>query len=88
MATELTILNKSDVPPFPLDSKVANEDLRLNYRYLDLRRAEMRENLRIRHRVAKAARDFLDNEGYLEIETPILSNPTPEGAVISLFLRG
>ena len=80
VASELTILNKSDVPPFPLDSKVANEDLRLSYRYLDLRRAEMGQNLRIRHRVTKAARDFLDEGGFLEIETPILSNPTPEGA--------
>jgi aspartyl-tRNA synthetase len=80
VANELTILNKSDVPPFPLDSKLANEDLRLTYRYLDLRRAEMGQNLRTRHRVTKAARDFLDEAGFLEIETPILSNPTPEGA--------
>jgi aspartyl-tRNA synthetase len=80
IASELKVLNKSDVPPFPLDSKVANEDLRLSYRYLDLRRAEMGQNLRTRHRVTKAARDFLDEGGFLEIETPILSNPTPEGA--------
>jgi aspartyl-tRNA synthetase len=80
VASELTILNKSEVPPFPLDSKLANEDLRLTYRYLDLRRAEMGQNLRTRHRVTKAARDFLDEAGFLEIETPILSNPTPEGA--------
>jgi len=80
IATELTVLNKSDVPPFPLDSKVANEDLRLTYRYLDLRRAEMTQNLKLRHRVVKATRDYLDERGYLEIETPILSNPTPEGA--------
>jgi aspartyl-tRNA synthetase len=80
VASRLTILNKADVPPFPLDSKVANEDLRLSYRYLDLRRAEMGQNLRTRHRVTKAARDYLDEAGFLEIETPILSNPTPEGA--------
>jgi len=80
VASRLAILNKSDVPPFPLDSKIANEDLRLSYRYLDLRRAEMGQNLRTRHRVTKAARDFLDEAGFLEIETPILSNPTPEGA--------
>ena len=80
IATELTVLNKSDVPPFPLDSKIANEDLRLAYRYLDLRRAEMTQNLKVRHRVVKATRDYLDERGYLEIETPILSNPTPEGA--------
>ena len=80
IACELTILNKSDVPPFPLDSKLANEDLRLNYRYLDLRRSEMAQNLKTRHRVTKATRDYLDEKGFLEIETPILSNPTPEGA--------
>jgi aspartyl-tRNA synthetase len=80
IAGEITILNKSDVPPFPLDSKLANEDLRLNYRYLDLRRSEMAQNLKTRHRVVKATRDFLDEKGFLEIETPILSNPTPEGA--------
>ena len=80
VASELTILNKADVPPFPLDSKVANEDLRLTYRYLDLRRAEMAQNLRTRHRIVKATRDYLDERGFLEIETPVLSNPTPEGA--------
>ena len=80
IATELKVLNKAEVPPFPLDSKIANEDLRLTYRYLDLRRAEMTQNLKLRHRVVKATRDYLDERGYLEIETPILSNPTPEGA--------
>jgi aspartyl-tRNA synthetase len=80
IASELKVLNKADVPPFPLDSKVANEDLRLSYRYLDLRRADMLSNLKTRHRVVKATRDFLDEAGYLEIETPVLSNPTPEGA--------
>jgi aspartyl-tRNA synthetase len=80
VASELEVLNRSEVPPFPLDSKIANEDLRLTYRYLDLRRNEMAQNLRLRHRVVKATRDFLDEAGYLEIETPILSNPTPEGA--------
>ncbi len=80
VATSLVVLNKSEVPPFPLDSKVANEDLRLAYRYLDLRRNEMARNLALRHRVVKATRDYLDERGFLEIETPILSNPTPEGA--------
>ncbi|MEO8352861.1 MAG: aspartate--tRNA ligase [Chthoniobacteraceae bacterium] len=80
IASELKVLNKSDVPPFPLDSKVANEDLRMQYRYLDLRRFEMAANLRTRHRLTKATRDYLDEAGYLEIETPVLSNPTPEGA--------
>jgi aspartyl-tRNA synthetase len=80
IASVLQVLNKSDVPPFPLDSKVANEDLRMHFRYLDLRRGEMTQNLKLRHRVAKATRDYLDEAGFLEIETPILSNPTPEGA--------
>ncbi len=80
VATALTVLNKADVLPFPIEGKVSNEDLRLEYRYLDLRRADMRTNLRLRHRVTKAARDHFDEQGFLEIETPILSNPTPEGA--------
>jgi aspartyl-tRNA synthetase len=80
VATELAVLNKSDVPPFPIDARVANEDLRLEYRYLDLRRPEMAANLRLRHRVVKAIRDVMDAEGFLEIETPILSKSTPEGA--------
>lgn len=80
IAETLTILNKSDVLPFQLDARIANEDLRLEYRYLDLRRPEMATNLKLRHRVSKATRDYLDEQGFLEIETPILSNPTPEGA--------
>jgi aspartyl-tRNA synthetase len=80
VACELRVLNKSDVPPFPLDDPSVNEDLRLQYRYLDLRTAPMQKNLKLRHRITKASRDFLDEEGYLEIETPVLSNPTPEGA--------
>lgn len=80
IATALTVLNKSDVLPFQIEGKVSNEDLRLEYRYLDLRRPEMARNLRLRHRVTKAARDYFDEQGYLEVETPILSNPTPEGA--------
>ncbi len=80
IATALHVLNKADVPPFPLDDPSVNEDLRLQYRYLDLRTAPMLRNLRLRHRVVKATRDYLDEGGFLEIETPILSNPTPEGA--------
>ena len=80
IAGELTLLNKADVPPFPLDDPSVNEDLRLQYRYLDLRTLRMQKNLRLRHRVTKAARDYMDSQGFLEIETPILSNPTPEGA--------
>ena len=80
VATALTVLNKADVPPFPLDDPKVNEDLRLEYRYLDLRTAPMQRNLKLRHRIVKATRDYLDDAGFLEIETPILSNPTPEGA--------
>jgi aspartyl-tRNA synthetase len=80
VASELDVLNKSDVLPFPLDARVANEDLRLEYRYLDLRRPEMAANLRLRHRVTKTIRDVMDGEGFYEIETPVLSKSTPEGA--------
>ncbi len=80
VAEELTVLNKAEVLPFPLDEKIANEDLRLAHRYLDLRRPEMAANLRLRHRVVKTVRDVLDAEGFFEIETPILSKSTPEGA--------
>ncbi len=78
--TSLTILNRADVLPFPLDGEVSNEDLRLTYRYFDLRRPQLTRNLRTRHRVTKATRDYLDAEGFVEIETPILSKSTPEGA--------
>ncbi len=80
IASELRVLNKADVPPFPLDDPSVNEDLRLQYRYLDLRTAHMQRNIKLRHRVVKATRDYLDEQGFLEIETPVLSNPTPEGA--------
>jgi aspartyl-tRNA synthetase len=77
---QLRILNRAEDLPFPIDAEIHNEDLRLTYRYYDLRRPELSRNLRVRHRVAKATRDFLDSQGYLEIETPILSKSTPEGA--------
>src|SRR5437868_2950804 len=77
---ELRILNRADDLPFPVDAEIHNEDLRLTYRYYDLRRPELSRNLRIRHRAAKATRDYLDSQGYIEIETPILSKSTPEGA--------
>ena len=80
VADSLTVLNKADVPPFPLDEEIGNEDLRLSYRYLDLRRPRLLRNIQQRHRVVKAVRDYLDDAGFLEIETPILSKSTPEGA--------
>ena len=76
----LQILNRADVLPFPLDSDPSNEDLRLSYRYFDLRRPSITRNLRMRHRITKATRDYLDEQGFVEIETPILSKSTPEGA--------
>jgi aspartyl-tRNA synthetase len=80
VATGLNILNRSDVLPFPIDSDVGNEDLRLMHRYLDLRRPSMFRTLKTRHIVAKVTREYLDRNGYLEIETPVLSKSTPEGA--------
>jgi len=80
LPARLTILNHAEPLPFPLDAEVSNEDLRLTYRYFDLRRPQMTRNLRTRHRVTKATRDYLDMQGFLEIETPILSKSTPEGA--------
>lgn len=84
MARSLEILNQADVLPFPVDdpevaSKV-NEELRLKYRYLDLRRPEMARNLRLRSKVATATRVYFDEQGFLEVETPILFKSTPEGA--------
>jgi aspartyl-tRNA synthetase len=79
----LTILNPSETPPFPIEESSgaqAGEDLRLQYRYLDLRRPMMAKNLILRHKVAKAVRDYFDKNGFLEVETPILFKSTPEGA--------
>jgi aspartyl-tRNA synthetase len=80
VASSLNILNRSVVLPFPLDSEVGNEDLRLAHRYLDLRRPALVRNLKARHLAAKVTREYLDRHGYLEVETPILSKSTPEGA--------
>jgi len=80
VAASLNILNRAEVLPFPLDSEVSNEDLRLSHRYLDLRRPSMIRNLRIRHRLQQATRAYMDEQGFLEVETPILSKSTPEGA--------
>jgi aspartyl-tRNA synthetase len=76
----LLILNRADTLPFPIDAEPQNEDLRMTYRYYDLRRARLARNLRLRHIAAKATRDYLDSQGYVEVETPILSKSTPEGA--------
>ncbi len=80
VASKLEIVNKADVLPFQLDKELSNEDIRMKYRYLDLRRPRMAKNIRQRSKITSAARRYLDDSGFFEIETPILSNPTPEGA--------
>ena len=82
-AKELSILNDARTPPFQLDASgdaLASEDLRLKYRYLDLRRPQLQANLRLRHRVVNEIRRYMTEEGFTEIETPILIKSTPEGA--------
>lgn len=79
LAHELETLNKSETPPFHHDEQ-ANEDIRLKYRYLDLRRENMLGNLMLRHKVTVAMRNFLDGNGFVDVETPMLTRATPEGA--------
>jgi len=80
-ASELELFNPAKTPPFYLEDNIeVDEILRLRYRYLDLRREEMKKNMMLRHRVIKSLRDFLDERGFLEIETPILTKSAPEGA--------
>ena len=81
-ATEIRLLNESKTPPFPIadESVVVAEDTRLKYRYLDLRRTRMQRNLTLRHRATMEIRKFFDEQGFLEIETPMLTKSTPEGA--------
>ena len=81
MANELRILNSSETPPFPLDEDIEiSDNLRLQYRYLDLRRPEMTANMVMRHRAVQAIRTYLNDHGFLDIETPMLTRSTPEGA--------
>ena len=80
-ATELRVLNDTKLAPFsPAEDAIANEEVRLKYRYIDLRRAEMQRNFWLRHEITRAIRESLSNQGFLEIETPILCKSTPEGA--------
>ena len=80
VANQLTILNKSEVPPFPLDDNNVSEETRLKYRYMDLRRPEILDKLRLRAKMNSLIRQFLEQDGFLEVETPILMKTTPEGA--------
>ncbi len=81
LGKKLEILNRSETSPIPVDEYVeAGEDVRLHYRYIDLRRPEMTERMRFRSRLARTVREFFDNRGFLEIETPLLTRATPEGA--------
>jgi aspartyl-tRNA synthetase len=81
VAEELKILNESKLPPFlPSDTALTNEETRLKYRYIDLRREVMQFNIELRHKVAKAIRDYLSGQGFFEIETPFMTRSTPEGA--------
>ena len=83
-ASRVRVLNQADTPPIPVfrnpDEELPSEDLRLRHRVLDLRRPEMQENLRLRHELVLEVRNFLSGLGFLEVETPILTKPTPEGA--------
>lgn len=81
IVSQLTVLNESLVPPFTIEENTdGGDDLRMKYRYLDLRRANVRRNLELRHKMCIAIRQFLDSKGFLEIETPVLVGSTPEGA--------
>ena len=76
----LELLNRARTPPFQLDDENVQDDIRLRYRYVDLRREDMQENIKLRSRVTRAIRDYLDGSGFLDIETPVLTRATPEGA--------
>jgi aspartyl-tRNA synthetase len=80
LAKQLEVLNESQTPPFQLDESGVGEDVRLTYRYVDLRRPEMFQRLQTRSRLTRAIREFMDGEGFLDIETPMLTKATPEGA--------
>ena len=80
LATEIEVLNPSLTPPFMLDDENLTETVRLEHRYIDLRRPAMQKNLMLRYRVSKTLRDYLDSNGFIEVETPMLTRSTPEGA--------
>ncbi|MEO8038446.1 MAG: aspartate--tRNA ligase [Betaproteobacteria bacterium] len=80
LARGIEILNASQTPPFQMDDENLSETIRLEYRYLDLRRPQMQRNLRLRYKVAMAVRRYLDDQGFIDVETPMLTKSTPEGA--------
>src|SRR6185295_14151051 len=80
LAHDMEILNAAQTPPFPLDDENPSETVRLQHRVIDLRRAPMQKNLMLRHRAAMAARNYLDAQGFVDVETPVLYKSTPEGA--------
>ncbi len=80
LALDLTVLNASETPPFQLDDEDVSEEHRLRYRYIDLRRPEMQKRLKLRSQITRMLRNYLDDSGFLDIETPILTKATPEGA--------
>ena len=81
LISSIQVLNESEVPPFMIEEEVkANEELRLKYRYLDLRRPSLQKNLMTRHKVTQSIRNYFDARGFIEVETPMLMKATPEGA--------
>jgi aspartyl-tRNA synthetase len=80
LATGMEVLNASQTPPFMMDDEQLSENVRLQYRFLDLRRPQMQKNMRLRHQAARAVRNYLDDNGFIDIETPMLYKSTPEGA--------
>jgi aspartyl-tRNA synthetase len=80
LAKQVELLNKAETPPFHPDDETVGEDTRLKYRYIDLRRPQMQKNLRLRHDVVKHIRTYMDANGFIDVETPILTRATPEGA--------
>jgi len=80
LATGMEVLNASQTPPFMMDDEQLSESVRLQYRFLDLRRPQMQKNMRLRHQAARAVRGYLDENGFIDIETPMLYKSTPEGA--------
>jgi len=80
LGKDVELLNKAETPPFHLDDETVGEDTRLKFRYIDLRRPQMQKNLRLRHEVIKRIRNYMDANGFVDVETPILTKATPEGA--------